>query len=62
MLVLAKPKLIARLLASDFPSENTPTQTRNFPYTERCTQAKIELEINKENLKKVISNFKIESE
>ena len=33
LLVLAKPKLIARLLASDFPSENPRTQTRNFPYT-----------------------------
>src|SRR5690606_16905683 len=25
--------LVARLLASDFPSENPRTQTRNFPYT-----------------------------
>ena len=33
MLVLAKPMLVARLLASDFPSENPRTQTRNFPYT-----------------------------
>jgi hypothetical protein len=33
MIVLAKPKLVARLLASDFPSENPRTQTRNFPYT-----------------------------
>ena len=33
LLVLAKPKLVARLLASDFPSENPRTQTRNFPYT-----------------------------
>ena len=33
MLVLAKPKLVARLLASDFPSENPRIQTRNFPYT-----------------------------
>ena len=32
-LVLAKPMLVARLLASDFPSENPRTQTRNFPYT-----------------------------
>ena len=29
LLVLAKPKLVARLLASDFPSENPRTQTRN---------------------------------
>ena len=36
MLVLAKPILVARLLASDFPSENPRTQTRNFPYTTRC--------------------------
>jgi len=36
LLVLAKPKLVARLLASDFPSENPRTQTRNFPYTTRC--------------------------
>ncbi|WP_179016888.1 carboxypeptidase-like regulatory domain-containing protein [Winogradskyella forsetii] len=35
MLVLAKPKLVAYLLASDFPSENPRTQTRNFPYTKR---------------------------
>ncbi len=33
MLVLPKPMLVARLLASDFPSENPRTQTRNFPYT-----------------------------
>ncbi|SFZ95191.1 hypothetical protein SAMN05428642_1194, partial [Flaviramulus basaltis] len=28
-----KPMSVARLLASDFPSENPRTQTRNFPYT-----------------------------
>jgi hypothetical protein len=33
LLVLPKPKLVACLLASDFPSENPRTQTRNFPYT-----------------------------
>ncbi len=33
MLVLAKPILVARLLASDFPKENPRAQTRNFPYT-----------------------------
>jgi hypothetical protein len=33
LLVLAKPKLVARLLASDFPSENPRTQARNYPYT-----------------------------
>ena len=33
LLDLAKPKLVARLLASDFPSENPRTQIRNFPYT-----------------------------
>ena len=33
MLVLANTKLVARLLASDFPSENPRSQTRNFPYT-----------------------------
>ncbi|WP_157805248.1 hypothetical protein [Confluentibacter citreus] len=33
MLVLANTKLVARLLASDFPSENPRPQTRNFPYT-----------------------------
>ena len=33
MLVLANTKLVARLPASDFPSENPRTQTRNFPYT-----------------------------
>jgi hypothetical protein len=33
LLVLAKPKLVACLLASDFPSENPRPQTRNFPYT-----------------------------
>jgi len=27
------------LLASDFPSENPRTQTRNFPYTTRWPQA-----------------------
>jgi len=32
-LVLPKPKLVARLLASDFPAENPRTQTRNVPYT-----------------------------
>ena len=33
LLVLPKPMLGAHLLASDFPSENPRTQTRNFPYT-----------------------------
>ncbi|WP_157805282.1 hypothetical protein [Confluentibacter citreus] len=33
MLVLAGTKLVARLPASDFPSENPRPQTRNFPYT-----------------------------
>ena len=33
LLVLASTKLVARLLASDFPSENPRPQTRNFPYT-----------------------------
>ena len=33
MLVLANTKLVARLLASDFPSENPRPLTRNFPYT-----------------------------
>ena len=37
MLFLAKPKIVARLLASDFPSENPRTQTRNFPYTSTLT-------------------------
>ncbi len=31
MLVLANPMLVARLLVSDFPSENPRIQTRNFP-------------------------------
>ena len=38
LLVLPKPMLGAHLLASDFPSENPRTQTRNFPYTNRCQQ------------------------
>src|SRR5690606_11323627 len=33
LLVLAGTKLVARLPASDFPSENPRPQTRNFPYT-----------------------------
>ena len=33
LLVLADTKLVACLLASDFPSENPRPQTRNFPYT-----------------------------
>src|SRR5690606_35049601 len=33
LLVLASTKLVARLPASDFPSENPRPQTRNFPYT-----------------------------
>lgn len=33
MLVLAKSKLVACLLASDFLLENPSTQTRNVPYT-----------------------------
>lgn len=33
LLVLAKPELVARLLTSDFPSENPRVQTRNFSYT-----------------------------
>ena len=30
MLVLAKPKFVARLLASDFPSENPRIQNRTI--------------------------------
>ncbi|WP_232732024.1 hypothetical protein, partial [Confluentibacter lentus] len=33
LLVLANTKLVACLLASDFPSENPRPETRNFPYT-----------------------------
>ncbi|HTO35717.1 MAG TPA: hypothetical protein VLZ72_05735 [Flavobacterium sp.] len=33
MLVLVNTKLVACLLASDFPSENPRPKTRNFPYT-----------------------------
>jgi pyrimidine deaminase RibD-like protein len=33
LLFLAGTKFVACLLASDFPSENPRTQTRNFPYT-----------------------------
>jgi hypothetical protein len=33
LLALANTKLVACLLASDFPSENPRPQTRNFPYT-----------------------------
>ncbi len=33
LLVLANAKLVARLLASDFSSENPRPQTCNFPYT-----------------------------
>uniref|UniRef100_UPI000C294FCE hypothetical protein n=1 Tax=Confluentibacter lentus TaxID=1699412 RepID=UPI000C294FCE len=33
LLVLVNTKLVASLLASDFPSENPRPQTRNFPYT-----------------------------
>jgi len=33
LLVLASTKVVACLLASDFPSENPRPQTRNFPYT-----------------------------
>ena len=36
---------VARLLASDFPSENPRTQTRNFPYTKRCSQLKNDIRI-----------------
>ena len=34
LLVLAKLMTVVRLLASDFPSKNPRTQTRNFPYTQ----------------------------
>ncbi|OGS69965.1 MAG: hypothetical protein A3F91_11575 [Flavobacteria bacterium RIFCSPLOWO2_12_FULL_35_11] len=37
LLVLANTKLVTRLLASDFPSENPRPQTRNFPYTNSFT-------------------------
>src|SRR5690606_24241347 len=38
LLVLDGTKLVACLLASDFPSENPRPQTRNFPYTNTlCT-------------------------
>ena len=33
LLVLPKSKFVAGLLASDFPSENPRTQTRNISYT-----------------------------
>jgi len=33
LLVLANIKVVACLLASDFPSENPRPQTRNFSYT-----------------------------
>lgn len=33
LLALANIKLVARLLASDFTSQNPRTQTRNFLYT-----------------------------
>ncbi len=33
MLVLAKQKLVARLLAFDLPSEDPRIQICNFPYT-----------------------------
>ncbi|AXP81926.1 hypothetical protein CJ739_2861 [Mariniflexile rhizosphaerae] len=36
LLVLANPKLVARLLASDFPSENPRLKTCNF--TQTCWQ------------------------
>jgi len=42
--------LVARLLASDFPSENPRTQTRNFPYTNRWAQLKkMKYEKSREN-------------
>jgi len=46
LLVLASTKLVARLLASDFPSENPRPQTRNFPYTNTLAEM-----INKQTAK-----------
>src|SRR5690606_9607059 len=40
LLVLAKSKVVARLPASDFPSENPRPQTRNFPYTNTLATSK----------------------
>lgn len=56
MLVLAKPKLIARLLASDFPSENPRTQTRNFPYTNTLADI-LEKQNNEKNYTIIIDTF-----
>jgi hypothetical protein len=45
--------LVSRLLASDFPTENPRTQTRNFPYTKRWqqfTSINIKNSINGKNL------------
>ena len=49
--------LVARLLASDFPSENPRTQTRNFSYTNRCVSLRNSLG-RKENLTFIAGDFK----
>ena len=49
LLVLVKPLLVACLLASDFPSENPRSQTRNFPYTYTLCVIKTKLNLNCKN-------------
>ncbi len=54
MLYLAKPKFIARLLASNFPAENPRTQTRNVPYTKMLANIKKDIETDIKTLDEMI--------
>lgn len=51
LLVLANTKLVARLLASDFPSENPRPQTCNFTYTKTLCETHFESYTEIESIK-----------
>lgn len=52
MLTLVLNRMVfARLLASDFPSENPRSQTRNFPYTNTLPVIMTRPEIRLHNFK-----------
>jgi ABC-type tungstate transport system permease subunit len=49
LLVLAQSKVIACLLASDFPAENPRPQTRNFSYTNTLQNIKDWIRMSRDN-------------
>jgi len=57
LLVLANPKFVVRLLASDFPSENPRSQTRNFSYTKPLCFQKTAKNRNLKNKKRIVTKL-----